>query len=44
MLPIIRVDKGAIRFMIAGANIMVPGIIKDKSYNFEKQVLVGVYC
>lgn len=27
LLPIIRVDRGAIRFILSGANIMAPGLL-----------------
>jgi PUA domain protein len=44
MLPRVTVDPGAIRFMLTGANVMVPGVVKSPDYQFPEKALVSIYC
>ena len=38
MLPRLRVDKGAIRFVMSGANIMCPGVTHDNVLEGNKEL------
>eukprot|EP00177_Eucheuma_denticulatum_P006077 GFKZ01011083.1.p1 GENE.GFKZ01011083.1~~GFKZ01011083.1.p1 ORF type:complete len:184 (-),score=22.89 GFKZ01011083.1:1068-1619(-) len=47
LLPILRVDRGAIKHVINGADIMVPGLRSDRAViqdEVERDVVVAVYA
>jgi len=47
MLPHMQVDKGAIKFILSGANVMCPGITSPGARMTDLQpetVVVSFYC
>lgn len=47
LLPVVRVDRGAIKHVINGAHIMVPGLRSSRALlkdNIEKGTIVAVYA
>lgn len=43
MLPKLQVDRGAIKFVLSGANIMCPGLT-SKGARMDEDLPVGAVC